>query len=311
MANPERGTSHGRPQRKIPPRNRFIVARGRQVTAAQPPPKNILDPKLSTLILRLEIETLSPLFTGAGYFESGPAKALLERQNQPIVAGSSIKGACRQLHEVLTASGDPFSGEDRGASASLFGILGHAGRASFDDALPAALLLDGAAPEQRRSLPKPERIRLSVAYAPGKDAPNGRRFYGLMPKGADQPPAVPALAFPKGTFLATLLRVENLRKSEIGSLLVALGIAPEMRFTPRLGGGKYDTFGWVRFHLRAFKIWKGLGRHETWVTEVDRVDSFRDETIQAFLAEKPPGLNTFRNSIVSLLQGPDPQGGPR
>jgi hypothetical protein len=293
--------------RRNPPRNRFIVQPSPVAWAESPPPHDRLDSELATFVLRLEIETLSPLFTGAGYFEIADNKAVktpLQRSGRSVVAGSSIKGACRQLHEVLTASGDPFR-NGGGASASLFGALSLAGRLSFDDAVHAGELPDGAPPEPHSPARPLERVHLSTAYPPGKDAPKGRRFYGLQPAGADQPARIVAMAFPAGTYLATLLRLENVDRVDVGSILVALGMAPELAFTPRLGGGKYDTFGWVRFHLRGYRRWRGLGRSDPWETNRGAIEAFRDEQAAKFLATSPAGLPLFRSEIVAKLQGPD------
>lgn len=164
---------------------------------------------------------------------------------------------CRQIFEALTASGSPFDSSEhhhaarRGdpspalsAAAAVFGTLGLQGRVSFDDAVP----IGSAEPAQV----EPEPIRLSTGYPPRKAL--GRRFYGPLPDGTEQPPTVPALALPAATVLTTTLRFRNLAWRELGLILTSLGVD---RFTPRLGGGKYDDFGWVRFRATALRLRAG------------------------------------------------------
>lgn len=302
------GTANDRPPRRNPPRNRFVVAPPPAAAPAAPPPSHAALAESSfTGVLRLEIETLSPLFTAGGHFvikEGMAMKAPLERSGQPVVAGSSIKGACRQLHEVLTGSGDPFR-QGGGPSSVLFGSLGQAARLSFDDAVPASQLPDGAPGPTGADVQPLKGIRLSTAYPPGKGGTQGRRFYGRIPPGADQPPRLAAMAFRERIFLATLLRFHNVSQEEIGSVLMALGLAPEYPFTPRLGAGKFDTFGWTRFHLSAYRRWQGLGRSGEWVVAKDSLDAFRAAAVRTFLVSPPRGLAEFQNQIVAHLQGPD------
>lgn len=279
------------------PRNRFIVPAQRTVKAEDPPLHHTFDPAYGTFFLRLEIEALSPLFTGAGFLtiEQGEAiKAPLERAGELILAGSSIKGACRQLHEVLTASSDPFRKVAEGASARLFGSLGHAGRLSFDDAVAAA---------------SRKRIRMSVPYPP-KNEVKGRRFYGTLPAEADQPERITAQAFPAGARLSTLARLVNVTEEEVGGVLVALGMAPELAFTPRLGGGKYDTYGWVRLRVSGFRAWRQLGKCDPWEVQAAPIAAFVARRVQKFLEGGPPGLAVFREQVVARLQGPDRGGRP-
>jgi hypothetical protein len=265
-----------------PPRNYFGIPPVDRVNRATAPVyhETLQARGLLTGALEVEIEALSPVHVGCGAFEllgDRIVKEPIRRGGALVIPGASIKGMCRQTFEALTASGSPFDRDEShragrpgqptpgvSAAASLFGTLGLQGRVSFDDAVPVG----PAAPAELR----PEAIALSVAYAPRTAV--GRRFYGLLPQGADQPPTIPALAIPAGSLLLSHLRFRNLARQEMGGLLTSLGVG---LFTPRLGGGKYDDFGWVRFRPRAVRL-RGSGLEASeWERSPGAVEAFVKE----------------------------------
>ncbi len=226
--------------------------------------------------LEFEITALSPIHVGCGSFGLDGARLFKEptrRAGVLVIPGTSIKGMCRQVFEALTGSGSPFeSSEHHGAgsggvsaAAAVFGTLGLQGRISFDDAVPTGPVAQIAI--------EPQKIDLSVAYLPRK--PVGRRFYGTMPEGTEQPATVPALAIPVGTVLISTLRFRNLSKRELGEIIASLGVG---LFNPRLGGGKYDDFGWICVRATAFRLRPpGLAGGGKWERSPEAVAAFVEE----------------------------------
>ncbi len=282
------------------PRNYFGVPHAAVDRSVAPVYHHALDvAERVTGALELEVETLAPVHAGCGSFElfgDRISKEPVRRQGVLAIPGSSIKGACRQIVEAITASGSPFDPAEHhrradrrsdgtgnlSAAAALFGTLGLQGRVSFDDAV---------LPADQPVAVEPEPIRLSVAYLPRKRV--GRRFYGPLPEGADQPPTVPASAIPARARLQTFVRCRNLTRQELGLILISLGVG---RFTPRLGGGKYDDFGWVRFRVTAFRLRPpGRAGGGTW----ERAP----ETVAAFVAEcqNQVSLATAGEAALDLL----------
>ena len=239
---------------KNPPRNRFVITASseRQVGAFPGHDRLWIDhDQILNGALRLEVETLAPVHVGSGAFTltdlGEMAKEPVRWKGLPVLPGSSLKGICRQTHEVLTGSGSPFDeGKNKdkplSPSATLFGSFKAQGRLSFDDAVPLEPV-------------EPVLIRLSVPYEP--DEPKGRRFYGPMRTGADQEPKIPALALPGGIRLRTTLRFRNVQAYELGVVLMALGFG-DPSFDLKVGGGKYDAFGWVKFHATEYRFLAGL-----------------------------------------------------
>jgi hypothetical protein len=155
----------------------------------------------------------------------------------PVLPGSSLKGAVRQVYELLTGScGLP---EGKGCNprdpvcpaCSLFGTLGLAGRVSLGEATP----LEGDYEIRRTPTP----------WLAQKPVEETTRVY-------DQKKAV-SLDGPReeiestlaiwGTFLFGL-RLMNASDDELGLLFASLGIgAPSPML--RLGGKKYHGFGAV------------------------------------------------------------------
>lgn len=286
-----------------PIRNHFAISHPPQVSREVMPVRHDhVAPSSFTGAIELAIDVLMPIHVGTGAYGLGTAGLTRQAMHAPnglVVPGSSIKGVCRQVHEVLTSSGSPFDRDEQldfkrdqrgrpdrsaplslSATAAVFGTLGYAGRVSFDDARPRDRL-------------EPAVERLSVAYPPPsedvlrKHQPEllGRRFYGRLPQGVERKREVPVITIPALTQLETVLRFRNLREDELGGVLRSLGLGLPGRakgFTPRLGGGKYDDLGLVRFRPLRYRLRKGLrtvGRD--WHDEVATM-AFIAECLAAF-----------------------------
>lgn len=292
----------------MPPRNY------KAIPVASPPnrdpslqPHDRLLERLCTGAVRLEIFALTPVFPGSGTFmldDAAPAdrsvvQAPATRDGVAVIPGSSIKGSCRQAHEAITASASPFTRDTRGPSAGLFGSLQRQGRVSFDDAVPVDA--------EGQPLPELElqRIRLSGTYSPKNGNRWGRRFYGPQKPDADQPPRLPSLAIPSGTRLHTTLRFRNAQPYELGALFLALGMAPESadRFSPKLGGGKYDRFGWVRVTPVAYRLHAPLriGRVE-WIDDPKKVAACCRKAMKAARELLPPAGQAALATLRETLQ---------
>lgn len=251
-------------------------------------------PALLTGVIELEIEVLAPVHVGSGAYgmvDGKVVKELARREGAPIIPGSSLKGICRLTHEVLTYSASPFDEKIRkttkpSRSGALFGLLGFASRISFDDAVSVKPV-------------EPIVCELSVPYSPQKNV--GRRFYGRMPAGANQPRTIPALAIPVGTVLRARLRFRNVLRDELGSVLLSLGVD---RFTPKIGGAKYDPLGWVRFRPVGYRLRSPLRfAPGPWQKERGEVEKFYRSLIEAFPLQ-PRQRKSILERLAKELQAP-------
>lgn len=258
---------------KEQPRNDFSIPEEYVARSSQMVPHDKLQRTKLTGSLELAATTLEPVHVGSGSFEllDHLVKEIVRRRGRPVIPGTSLKGMCRQIHEVLTSSPAPFkdkleSGQKYlGSSASLFGALGYQGRISFDD----VELPEGCEPVE---------VLVSVPYKPQRKA--GRRFYESFPEGTGPERTIPILAIPAKTNLVACLRFRNVTRGELGGVLLSLGVG---RFAPRLGGGKYNGYGQMRFEVRRFRLREGI----TWGTshreeEPEAVAAFVQSCIEAF-----------------------------
>jgi hypothetical protein len=171
-------------------------------------------------------------------------KAHVRSAGQPVVPASSLKGCIRSIVEAITPScvritrarRDQLPRQVQGCSRKeelcpacrMFGSLGYQGLVRFSD----AVLTEGeteisAAP----SLYAP-RGRERRYYRGQKVA--GRKFYH---HGEPATGDVPLEVCPVDSRLEFTLHFDNLRPSELGVLLLALGQG-EPRLYPKLGGAK-------------------------------------------------------------------------
>jgi hypothetical protein len=175
----------------------------------------------------------------------------------PVLPGSSLKGAVRQVYELLTPSCRLARGaacrvktkdsEPRVCPAcSLFGAAGLGGRLAFGEAEPAP----GAGPRL---------VKTPVAWQPRRWEEGTVRVYDRQKAvGEDRAPArevEPTWAV-SGPFRSRL-RLVNASAEELGLLFASLGLGAP---TPsiRLGGKKYHGLGAVDVQLQ-----KAVRRHPT------------------------------------------------
>lgn len=307
-------------QSDLPPRNYFVIPIDDEDVlkeTAYQSHKLLLSSKqiLCAGALELDIETLAPVYVGSGAFGLVDGQMVREPTRyagQLVIPGSSLKGACRQIHEVLTMSGSPFAErppskrnqtpeqqrktDQLSRTGALFGLLGRAGRISFDDALPLGPL-------------DPVAVKLSEAYQP--DNPQGRRFYGRLPDEArdKQERKIPVLAIPAKARLRTALRFRNVFDYELGSVLLSLGIR---RFLLKLGGGKYDPIGWVRFTPARRRLRGKLSFNQpAWEDDRETVERWVDKLLATALAMLPPGGKKNLRALEQQMKHKDDERGGR
>jgi hypothetical protein len=164
----------------------------------------------------------------------------------PVLPGSSLKGAVRQVYELLTASCrlvrreacrvKPKDHEPRVCPAcSLFGAAGLGGRLGFGEAEPVSGAQQG-----------PRIVKTPVAWQPRRWEEGTVRVYDRQKAvGEDRAPArevEPTWAV-AGRFRSRL-RLVNASGEELGLLFASLGLgAPSPSI--RLGGKKYHGLGAV------------------------------------------------------------------
>lgn len=250
----------------------FSIAAEAARRDGEPVYHSYLDPQRLTGTLELAFEALAPIHAGSGVhrLDAGtPTRDVQRRGGFPIVPGTSIKGACRQVFELLTDSPPPwderFEPHRCSRAAALFGTLGYHGRISFDDAI--------ADPPT-----EPVRVMLSIPYQP--PVRDGWTFYRPAPRDPERKATIPALAFPARTRLVSALRLRNVTRSELGSVLLALGFD---RFALRLGGARYDDLGRVRTRMVRYRLRTDTTFGERpWVDNPAEVEAWCRQAIAAF-----------------------------
>lgn len=197
----------------------------------------------------------------------------VRRNGQPVIPGSSLKGAIRALAEALSASCLLFPGNPPPCppvrpeahsphlcpACQLFGGVGYRGRILFEDAMPLKpvslrLVLIGDLWQPRRS--RGRKFYRNLAFHP---APEGaaRNFHYVE-------------AVPRGARFRTRIRVENTTSGEMGWLLRALGLearAQELApaFPIKIGGARPRCMGGVEIRPVELAIWDSA--RLSWRTE--------------------------------------------
>lgn len=204
------------------------------------------------LHLSWRIPRAHPVAIGAGWLDlfmppgkpEAPIADIARRGDErlAVLPGSSLKGAVRQVYELLTPSCrldlacrvDADEARPRICPAcSLFGAGGLAGRAAFGEAVPAS---DDAA--EVLAVPVP------TAWPPRKWQPRTVRAYDLDRavdrQGAARP--TPEWTWAVAGSFASRLRLTNASLEELGLLFAALGVGAAGAGI-RLGGKRFHGLG--------------------------------------------------------------------
>jgi hypothetical protein len=167
-------------------------------------------------------------------------KSLVRRKNQPIIPGTSLKGATRSLVEMFTHS-CPSVGDRRRMckyrketsrvcpACRIFGAMGYRGHIHFDDGVFITL---------NRGV-----VEIPTPYS---QRPRNwdRRYYPhhLVNREASNWPLEVVEAGCRFLIQSTF---KNLSAAELGAVLIALG-AGEWQLCPKFGGGKNAGLGAVQ-----------------------------------------------------------------
>lgn len=224
--------------------------------------------------LSFELAALQPLHIGTGLLV--PPETIGLGSNYPLVKpffragdqltlpGSSLKGAFRSLVELFTFSCvckthpkaretwgegqalysecvyDPEHGQHQLCPACrLFGALGWQGQVRFDDA-----------PQVGGGR---ELVLIPPQYEPKLD-PDYRRYYPYEQKLDPEKNQWPLEVATVGSRFAVQAQFTNLKPSELGVLLVAMGQG-EWQLCPRIGAGKSSGLGGTRVENLLVERW--------------------------------------------------------
>lgn len=209
----------------------------------------------------------------------------------PVIPGASLKGAVRNLAELLLGGGSPDDANvARTAVGGLFGYIQgrdtfHA-RIGFDDAHPLA------------DEPALGVAKLPHPYQPRKRA--GRRIYA--PPTGSLPREVPYEVIAKGERFDTRLHLVNVAIEELGAVLTCLGM--DGTFHLRVGGGKFAGLGRIRVTATGASLRRG---YETPKPERLGAEAAR-ELVREAIAERRLARDAEQGVLPSIRQV---LGGPR
>jgi CRISPR/Cas system CSM-associated protein Csm3 (group 7 of RAMP superfamily) len=185
------------------------------------------------------------------------AQEVARAAGTPVIPGSGIKGAVRNLYELLSFSCDPFARHDRCKAnfccdaCSLFGLLSRTGRVGFDDAKPAEAQ---SVRVEVRDIPTPWTPQKPAGDVSLYDFQEAKQFDRDRKVFVKSPKDLSREVF-TGTF-ETSMTFWNVTQEELGRLLLSMGISADdaTGFFLRLGGVKYDGKGAVKVRPRLLTL---------------------------------------------------------
>lgn len=236
--------------------------------------------------LRGELVALQPLHIGSGILVppdklglNAPdvplVKGWTRREGQIIIPGSSLKGAVRSLVEMFTASCVCKTREwsikrdrrhqecrynskrgrgDLCPACKIFGAMGYQGQVRFVDA-PA---LEETAKTTLHCLPPQYQPRADKKYP-------RRRYYPHELVDPREDRSWPLEVVEPGARFTFEVHFTNLKESELGLLLIALGQG-EFALCPKIGAGKSCGLGAVRIEKLAAKTLDVSKAYAAWDT---------------------------------------------
>lgn len=213
-----------------------------------------LHPDRATGWLGLELTTLdavhigagAPLFDGKELVRATVVTFDDEREAWPIIPGASLKGAVRNLAELLLGGGGPDDADV--ADSAIGGLFGYVSRRGGE--LASRIGFDDA----RADEPSFGTARLPHPFQPRKQG--GRRIYG-PPLGALRG-EVPYDVIPQGERFHTRMHFVNVVLGELGAILTCLGL--DGTFHLRVGGGKFAGLGRVRVAVTGGSLRNGYAQ---------------------------------------------------
>jgi CRISPR/Cas system CSM-associated protein Csm3 (group 7 of RAMP superfamily) len=235
--------------------------------------------------LRGVLVVRSPIHVASGQLEQTDdphyplVKAHVRSAGYAVVPGSSLKGCIRSIVEAITAScvritrvqRNQLPRETQGCSRKeslclacrIFGSMGYQGLVRFSDAVLTERETEISTapplymPRKREGLYY--RNRMVV----------GRKFYH---HGRPASGEVPLEVCPEGSRLAFTLDFDNLKKAELGVLLLALGQG-EPRLYPKLGGARPVCRGSAAVEVKELEVFEDPNiAYATYELEAEPVD---------------------------------------
>lgn len=228
-------------------------------------------------MLKVRLVTVDPLFIGSGFQElEGTQEGMqfvkqsLEENGKPIIPGSGLKGAVRQICRAVSQSCVPCKTDKKGQPIDLilpkitspqcgpkannaciicdmFGKMGWSSKVFFSD-----LVAEGG---------KTEHYRAAQQFAPHPDAVkylNGGchryKFYytDIRKDDKNYPQSDQLRAVPPKTVFIGEITYRNLDQKELGLLLFGLGQSQTISL--KLGGYRNEGFGTVNLTLASDEI---------------------------------------------------------
>lgn len=236
-------------------------------------------------ILTAQLVTVDPLFIGSGFqeLENGQfVKQTLTEHGSPIIPGSSLKGAVRQICRAVSQSCVPQESckinlpkdtmrqckPERKSEldhaciiCDMFGKMGWCSKVFFSDLIA----------ENGRT----ERFRAAQQFAPhpdaekylDKDGYHAYKFYKTAISAVTKPQNELLRAVPPQTVFTGEITYRNLDKQELGLLLFGLGQSGTISL--KLGGYRNEGFGTVNITLVSDQISDPLAMTKEYIDCVD------------------------------------------
>jgi CRISPR/Cas system CSM-associated protein Csm3 (group 7 of RAMP superfamily) len=270
-------------------------------TERKSPSEDIYHDKLSNFMgsMTLTIKALSPLFVGTGDYEideEGLYQPFFRREGRIVIPGTSVKGVVRSYAEALSPSCEAARCKEDSLCpcCAIFGKLGFQGRVSFME----------AEPQDPNSIVL-QKLRLEIRWPPEHDGE--RKFYKHEDHSAWErnPPSGERLETVKASFKCDVY-FYNLKKSELGLLLLAMGISSGHPFNPKLGGGKNRGLGSIRFSMPdGIKITDTDGSYHSFgeCVEEKTLGSWGEDCVREYLQSlSEENRNKILNDILPSIQ---------
>lgn len=211
--------------------------------------------------LHLTYDLEAPLHVGSGgirleQFDDGSSDIVSDLvrarrghdgDDEPVISGSSLKGAARVVFEALTGSCDPFGRPCRSCAAcQVFGSTGRRGLVAFGEARTQG---------EFELTDMKIRQRFGGKSSSGRRDPASvtRRFYHRAGEQSVAQDQESLLCVPEGARFAGSLTVLGADSATLGAVLIALGMTSDIgRF--RVGGGKNRRLGIVRVSISGARV---------------------------------------------------------
>jgi len=260
-------------------------------------------------MLSIWIEAKTPLYVGTGGYEldnNGIYLPFTCRGDQLIIPGSTIKGVVRSYAEALSFSceGGKCKGENLCQCCSLFGSKNFSGRLLFTDTEPV----------------DPKTVNLKIYNITprwgGKNKDyGGRRFYPHSYQYPNRSVEEKWLArdgerieaVKQDTKFKFDLHFHNLSESELGLLILGMGMADGYEFELKMGGAKNRGLGSVKLSPAdkvKLKKYKNLYTSFKPNYEEKDIKKWSKTLVDSYLNEVEESAKNIIIELVKIFEGP-------